>query len=423
MFTLDGLSGIRKVRWRQLRPGAIILGGITVGDHPLPELMNFPVLTDELITTLLHKYKFLEQNEVLIADAVFNFNPYDLANQLKSNTKFIPKFNQIRDNFQAEKKMVLRNLGLDEQLDIPIISGNKVEKEFLIKDNYNSFTYMYGLDSDLEELPSMFHKPDLRLSIGDLLTNRVKDKFNIPDDKEVNLHIVVDFSKSMDNLGKLDLALAAVNSLYDFVDRCFKNTKINLYVFSDKCRLVEYPMDNVKIPRKDTNYSSFMKKILHHRDRDIHNSIILLTDGLPSDLGEALKMSELIKKNKIDYTQIIFQMKEEQRIEVLYRNDSNAEVIDNIVSNVNKDMSEIILNDEELDNKIKGLYSDFSEIATACGGNQIILKVNQLLKIVTVECYDRYLGILTKNTNAIEIGKPPFDEPVNKVKDWKFPKL
>ncbi len=55
MFTLDGLSGIRKVKWKNLRPGSIILGGINVDGHPIPELSDFPVLTDLLIYTLINK--------------------------------------------------------------------------------------------------------------------------------------------------------------------------------------------------------------------------------------------------------------------------------------------------------------------------------------------------------------------------------
>ena len=74
---------------------------------------------------------------------------------------------------------------------------------------------------------------------------------------------------------------------------------------------------------------------------------------------------------------------------------------------------------------MKGIYRDFTEIAETCGGNQIILKVNELMKIVSVECYDRYLGLLTlatrEQTEAIRTES--FEDAEQRVKRWTFKKL
>ncbi len=426
MFTLDGLSCIRKVKWKQLRPGSIVLGGIVINGSPIPELMDFPVLTEDIIYNLLKKYRLLEHKEVLIADALYNFNPYDLAGQMSDQKKSLNNFNKLRDDFNTQKTMILKDLGLEPDLDIPIINSEYVDRDYLRKDTYNSFTYMYGLDLDLEELPSMFHRPDLKLSISDLLTNRVNEKFNIPDDKEVNLHLVVDFSKSMDYGNKLELAITAVNSLYDFIIKNFKNCAINLYVFSDTCIPVVYPMNDIHFKRGDTSFSSFMKKVLHKRDRNVYNSIILITDGLPTDKEETLKIAELIKQNRIDYTQIILQMREEQRFEVKYPTDSKVKITDNIIQEITSDMVDLDLTDEQLDSKMKKMYEDFTNIANICGGNQIILKINEFIKIVTVECYDRYLGALTlatKKDETISEVIPGRMEIKDRIKKWNFPSI
>ena len=48
---------------------------------------------------------------------------------------------------------------------------------------------------------------------------------------------------------------------------------------------------------------------------------------------EALKMADLIKKNKIDYSQLIFDIQEEQRHEIILPKDNqDISVIDNCVS-------------------------------------------------------------------------------------------
>ena len=59
-------------------------------------------------------------------------------------------------------------------------------------------------------------------------------------------------------------------------------------------------------------------------------------------------------------------------------------------------LSGVSINDDELDLKMKYLFKNFSEITIACRGNQVILKINRVLKIVSVECYNRYLGLMSR---------------------------
>lgn len=395
MFNLDGLSNIRKVRWNNLNPGSIILSGVTVNGSSLPELRNFPVITKHLLHDLRVKYQFLQEREFLVADALYNYTPGILSDTLNEAERGRTVINQLRDEYQNQKKMILHKCGIDESFDIPIIGTDNVEKDFLIRDSYNSFSYMYGLDENLNSTPSFFHRMDLSLSISDLITNRLQEKFNLPEDNEINLHLVADLSKSMDSGGKIDILLAAVNSFYRYITSALKNTNINLYVFADECRPADSPLTGREIDRGNTSYSAFMKKVLHYRDRDVKNMIILFTDGEPTDRSETMKMAKLIKKNKIDYTQIIFNIKEEQRHEVKFTNSGASIVIDKVVEELTDDMTQVELSDDELDEKLKRLFSGFTEIAETCGGNQIILKINELLSIVTVECYDKYLGLLT----------------------------
>ena len=397
MFRLDGLGNIRKVRWTQLKPGMIILSGVSINDNPIPELRNFPVLTESMLYQLKKKYQFLSEREVIAAEAVFNFSPHELSTQFEEAEDQRKTFNTLREDYQNEKKVILTDLGLNSGIDIPLINSSAVDQDFLIKDSDNSFSYMYGLDEEVEPVPSFLHSLDLSLSFADLLTGRLKQKFNLPDDKDVLLHIVIDFSKSMDSRGKLDLVLDTVGYFTDFYTRMTENTRMKYYAFSDDCRPVDFPVRAAGISRGNTSYSSFMKKVLRFRDPDVYNKIILFTDGLPTDQIEALHTAELLKKKKIDYTQIIFDIKDEQRNEIAFK-DGNGFAVDNVVEEVTEQMIETVLSDDELDLKMKAVFENFSEIARACGGNQIILKINGVLKIVTVECYDRYLGLLSRGT-------------------------
>lgn len=417
MFSLDGLSRIRKVKWQNLKPGSIIIGGVNINGSPLPEMSNFTVLSDPLIRDLLSRYHFLAGREVVIADVAPNFSPHELSRQIQKQNESIIMMNQFRQEFQSEKTKILKELGLDINLKIPIIGTDYVERDHLIKDTYNSFSYVYETMDGEGEIPSFFNNLSLSMSIGDLLTQKLNKKFNLPEDKEVMLHMVIDFSRSMDSGNKLNLILSAVNNIYRHIKGTLENTKIRLYAFSDSCRPTSYPVDDTEIARGDTSYSSFMKKVLHHKAPDIHNTLILFTDGLPTDRSEALKMSELIRKNKVDYTQIIFQIRDEQRHEVESENSSSSlAAVDNVVTEMKEGMLRVELSDLELDAKMKGIYEDFTEIAEICAGNQIILGINELIPLVSVECYDRYLGLLT-------LAERELPQEENSFQKWQFPRL
>ena len=58
-----------------------------------------------------------------------------------------------------------------------------------------------------------------------------------------------------------------------------------------------------------------MKKVLHHRNPDTLNKVILFTDGEPSDMSDTILTANKMKKLKIDYTQIIFDTSEDRRVD------------------------------------------------------------------------------------------------------------
>ncbi len=394
MFRLDGLGKLQKVKWIHLKPGMIIISWVSINDNPIPELLHFPVLTSDLIRTLQTKYQFLKDRDVLAAEALWNFHPENLAAELNKAEENRTVFNRLREDFAAGKKLLLSGHESKGDYSIPLLNSEFIEQDFLLKDSYNSFSYMYALDSDLESVPSYLSDIDLSLSFADLFTDRLQSKFNIPEDNDVLLHIVIDFSKSMDSCGKLGIVLDTVAYFTDFYSKMAPDTKFKYYAFSDECRPVDFPVQAAGITRGNTSYSAFMKKVLRFREPDIHNKIILFTDGLPTDLNDALHTAAFIKKNRIDYTQLIFDIRDEQRNEIKFK-DGKGSAVDNVVDELTDDMIQIMLTDDELDNKMKQVFSDFTGIASACGGNQIILRINSLLKIVTVECYDRYLGLLS----------------------------
>ncbi|MBN2078275.1 MAG: VWA domain-containing protein [Spirochaetes bacterium] len=428
MLKMEGIRGVRTIHWENLRPGMILIGGFTVNDTIPYELRHFPVLTKELLNLLDSKYLFLKTRTFSVAETDPGYDSKEISDHINSGIAVFRKLGEFTVSYHEEKAAALRELGLDADPAIPVISGDHVEREHLVLDRYNSFAAPVK-DIRLENLPAdipTFIDPalELKMTLGELVTGRVAKKLNLPDDREVTLHLVVDYSYSMNQMDKLNIVLSALHSFYGFISEFLLNTKILLYVFSDTCALVKYPLSGREIPRKDTNYASFMKKVLHHRDPERYNKVILFSDGRPSDLSEALLNGERMKKQGIDYTQILFSIDDDMRFYVV---GERIEIVDGFA--VSGDIhAEAALGDEEMDRMREGLFHDYSRVATACGGNQVVVKIHRLARFVAVECYDRYLGMLTlatrEETERVRDGTyDPNGQPGGGPRKWEFKKL
>jgi hypothetical protein len=167
----------------------------------------------------------------------------------------------------------------------------------------------------------------------------------------------------MEHGGKLDTVFSCLHFFHKVLTDLLTHTEIRLYVFSRECRPVQFPLTGRELPKKERHYASFIKKVLHHKDINRHNKVILFTDNIPDDLPDALHYGRLFKKNNIDFTQIIFS-----------------------------------LQDEKDGERLSAIYRESARIADTCGGNQVFLRINDSAPVIAVECYDRYLGFLSLTT-------------------------
>ena len=416
---LNGISGLQRVRWEQLKPGMIYVGGLLINDLPPPELRVFPVLTHELLNELTCRYRLQPNREVLIANAVPGYGLKNVSDEIKEANEALGKINRFRAEYFNERQNVFRKFNVEADQDSALLEAFEfTEQEYLVRDLYNSFTVPYKRMPEDVVIPSFFNRAELRMTLGDLLSGRLNSKYNLPADKEVLLHLVVDYSFSMDSHSKHDIVVSALNYFYSHIIEFLLNTKMRLYVFSDECRVVEYPLSGSEIKRGETNYSAFIKKVLHHKDTAVHNKVILFTDGQPSDQSDALRLAALLKKNRIDYTQIIFNLAEEMRMEV-----DGADPDDVVDGHViaHDGLEHIELTDEELEAKKKRIFVEFTELARVAGGNQILLKIDELSRLISVECYDRYLGLLTLATRKeISIAENQREVTDQRIRKWEF---
>ncbi len=403
MLEIPGFKSLRKVLWKDLDSGMIVVGGVKVNNGLPLELATFPALTISLIHELTNKYHFLPNREIIVAEANRGESPSRMSMGFRTIEKRLKQFNDFREVIQKERDLLVEKKGIILPADAPIISTPYVNTEQLIKDSYNSFE----LKIPRTNLPSMFSHLAEKITLADILSGKLKDKFRLPEDAEIMLHLVVDYSYSMNTMDKLDMVIAAVNLFYTHISECMLNVKLQLYVFSENCIQAKFPLGGKEIERKGTHYGSFMKKVLHHRNPDIINKVILFTDGEPSDKTDAIMTGNKMKKLKVDYTQIIFDINEDRRVE--YRGLTGSEKsIDVFLPNSPPGVTPIRLSDVDWNNRKAEIYEIFTEVAHACGGNQVIINIYELMSLISVEVYDHYMGSLTLSRMPIVI--PQFQE-------------
>lgn len=359
MIYLEGFKKVEKTQWKDIQPGMIFLGGIRINDTVPFELRDFPVLSSSLLEDLTKKYCFLAHRDILVARVKTGYSPSKLSRNLKDARETIDRINTFRSAFIREKENILKKCNLPVLVDTPLLETGYIEKSYLIKDSYNSFS-IPGSDTGLVNIPSLFHSLKTRITLGHLLTGKLFSRFHLPKDEEILLHLVVDYADSMKQNGKLDIIFSCLHFFHTVFSNLLTHTEIKLYVFSHECRPVHYPLTGKELPRGDRQYSPFIKKVLHFKDTNRHNKVIVFTDNVPTDLQDALHYGRLFKKNNIDYTQIIFS-----------------------------------IGDDEDGKRLSSLYQDLTQVAETCGGNQIIVNEYDIVPVIALECYDRYLGFLT----------------------------
>ncbi|MBP7281726.1 MAG: VWA domain-containing protein [Leptospiraceae bacterium] len=396
MLEIPGFKSLRKILWKNLDPGMIVIGGVKVNNGLPLELVNYPALTMSLIRDLTTKYHFLPNKEVIVAEVNRGESASRMSMGFRTIEKRLKQFNDLRDIIQREKENVIQKKGIILPEGIQLLSTPYINKDYLIKDTYNSFEVKIPNSNP----PSMFSHLEEKITLADILTGKLKDKFRLPEDVDVMLHLVVDYSYSMNTMDKLDLVIAAVNLFYTHISECMLNVKLQLYVFSEVCIPAKFPLSGKEIERKGTHYGSFMKKVLHHRNLDIINKVILFTDGEPTDKTDAILTGNKMKNLKVDYTQIVFDINEDRRIG--YHGLTGKEkILDGFLAGSSQGLTEIRLNDADWNSKKAEIYETFTEVAHACGGNQIIINIFELMGLIAVEVYDHYMGLITVSRQPI----------------------
>jgi hypothetical protein len=347
MLDIPGFKNIKKILWKEIAPGMVVIGGVQVNNALPFELQNFPNLTAGMIFELTNKYHFRPTKEILVAEVERGYSSNKMGLGFKTIETKIRKLNLFREKYLELKNQT--GAGIDTDF---FESDFFLEKENQILDEYNSI-------SSEKKNPSisLFNSIQEKITLLDILTKSYKKKFKFPSELDFTLHILINYSNKTDIKTKLKYIEPFLELVYHNLQSILSGLKINLYAFSDICNLVKFPLGGREIERKSSKYNPMIKKLLHHRNLDLPNFVIVFSDSLPEDIEEAITNAVKLKKLKVDYMQILLS-------ENYTRTDSDLNL--------------------------------------AIGGSQIILKEAKFFSLAALHSLDRYLSANTKEEEKKE---------------------
>lgn len=418
--SLPHLAGIDEVRWKELPSGIVVLRAPLVNGLPIPELSAYPPLNDAKREELFARYHFLAEHKVLVAYPGNRAWAPLLAREIRTLDGRVTAVreahrlvNAARSGLAGLSDVTAAGVGRGDPAtgrDDPDVGRGEPDgagesllhrpslfvSNRLVKDTYNSFTVTLPSGA---EVPSFLHA-SRETSLASVLLAEIAGRPYWPVDEPVRLHIGVDVSYSMKARGKLPYVEECLRQMQSFFGTVLERTEIVLYLFSDRARRVEgrltsgaLQMGNLR--HGETMFEPLYRRVLANRSAARRNKLFVITDGEPSDVIAARSAAELLALHEVDYTQILLHFDDELRR--VFEGPDSTSATDGIVE-TGPDESDVpfrALSDEELDRDVTRRLDTFTSIAEAAGGNQIVLTVYPVLGLLSLELYDRYLGLLT----------------------------
>lgn len=391
MRELEHLGEVAVVRWPNIPPGSVVLSGFTLNGAVPPELAQMPALTAPLIEDLVQRYRLNPGRRIIIARPSNRLRGVHLSKELRTLRTQLDHLRSLVGEFHTERQKLLSELDPDHTVagDDRLWTTPLTETERLVKDQYNSFTVRIAPDA---QIPSFLDQVWTGLSLGEMLLGSINQKGLMPDDPDVTVHVVLDCSNSMRVHDKNQIAVNAVNRLADGLAGLFANATIKRYVFSDTARRVDGPLTGREVRPGETSYAAAFKKVLHFRAAG-RNKVFLITDGIPTDHAQSVRAADLLARQKVDYTQILLHSDGELE-DSLSVPDGSVDALDGVIEG-DIPSGATKLTAAEVEQFRTTRFERFTEIAEHAGGNQVVLTVYRALRLISLELYDRYVGLLT----------------------------
>jgi hypothetical protein len=321
---------------------------------------------------------------LVYAPDVGSLSSADISGTLRRCSERVEGLNGFRAKFLSLRTDLLGPAAVDTAA----LEGDMIRRDSLILDHWSSGIRVFDAPG---MRPSLLGNLRAAVTLSDVLTGRVSEKFRFPKDGAFELHIAVDASYSMRASGRDDIVRKTLLLFDQGIRGLFPRARLFWHAFSETCAPMDPPFRHFPVARGETHYASFVRKVLHHRSSGIPSTVLVFTDGVPSDHPEAVDHLKRFSRLGIDYTQIVFRIAEEG----YGVTPESTSVLDGYRLDESTPMNP--LDPEEQEREAEKTRLRFSELAVAAGGNQIILTVDRAFGVIAVEAFDRWVGAFSSN--------------------------
>ncbi len=380
---------LRHISWSSLPIGVVIVDGVRINGMFPDELRDFPVVDAPLRRFLFERLHFRSDHPVTIATFHSLEAAHHHAEEIRSLDRRIRAGEPLRQDVAVERRF----WSLDTNHEAGYASSRLTESSRLVKDVYNSFTVSTSRPGPIPTL--LGDGPASDISFAQIVSGLLSGRRLFPLDVPLVLHCALDVSFSMKDRDRIRHGIAVVNRLAAQVPAVMPGTQVRAYAFSDDTRELRTPVETIPLRSEGTKQAPVMQRVIRNADPATRNLLVLVSDGEPQDLPATLRTAEKLKTAGVDYLQILLHTDDDLRHQVVGARGEFA-IRDDTVSESDVPVERIIaLDSDALKKRVDARFDDFTRVAETAGGSQVVLTEFTVLGLVTVELYDRYVGLLS----------------------------
>jgi len=404
----ETLRGLRRCPWEKLPLGSVVVEWPTLHNAFIPELMSYPLITENLRSALFAKYQFLAGRTVTIADPSLGLDEGAVSRALLEARRI---FDGLPAAAALKRKLRSSLLGMPGARE-GLASSARYESGpyVLVKDWMRSIAgilrdrdeFGAGLGRGLGCAPSAGE--DLGSVLGRLLAGGLRA---LPSASSSIVDVGIDLSFSMTASGKAELAWRALAELVPPLARRLGTSRWRLWLVAGKASEVDWSrydpedppamerlMAKHKLEPEETKFEPFFGELLHSGPVPERRLCILVTDGACQDRGAALRSLERLADEGIEYVQLILHEDGEYRDSV--ETGDGRRVKDGVIPEDEIGESDRVVrrSDEELEAYCAERLREATDLAEAARGGQLVLTWYPLFGTVALDLYERYLGKL-----------------------------
>ena len=395
--------GIRRVRWENLPLGSIILEWTTIHGSSIPELAEYPVITERIRHKLHSRYQFLADTTVTIADPDSGIDRERIMKAAGDSLILGGVFPEVERFREGLRRQWLADPGARSGLSR--VSAYDGGPYILTKDWARSVGTIIKEDTAFgSALLNRENKPE---TPGSMISRLLTSGIRLPDANESAVHLGLDISFSMTSAGKAGFVYNNLQELLSVTAEKLRISTWNLWLLSDDVTPGNwrYPLEgagdlDAMLRRQsavsgNTNFAPFFRKVLETKNRFKNNLCILVTDGVCQDRPAALRTAEMLAGEGIDYLQLVIHQDEEYRKGVITENPENS--TDGVTPEELISETDTLFerNDDELRKYCDNRLREVTDIAEAAKGGQLIMTWYPLFSYISLDVYSRWLGTVS----------------------------